>query len=317
MSNGIVKETYSNRYDSSYVLMTAAYNEEAFIEKTLSSVVSQTVLPRRWVIVSDGSTDKTDELVKRYTKQYDFIRLLRVTRPVGRSFGAKVMALQTGSTLLNDLAFKFIGNIDADISVEPSYFEGLMHSFDRRPRLGLAAGLVYEEKAGQFHSRRSNRRDSVSHSAQLLRRECYEAIGGYAVLKYGGEDWYAQVSAKMKGWEAETLPSLIIFHNRHTGTAANVMRDRFRLGRLDYSFGSDPVFEVLKCLQRLPENPVVIGGVARLAGFVWSYLCRDIRPVPADFIVFLRNEQRSKLFSLFKNGAHEGVIPVRPHSREF
>ena len=137
MSTGIVKETYSDRYDSSYVLMTAAYNEEAFIEKTLSSVVSQTVLPRRWVIVSDGSTDKTDELVKRYATQYDFIRLLRVTRPVSRSFGAKVMALQTGSTLLNDLAFKFIGNIDADISVEPSYFEDLMHGFDRRPKSGL------------------------------------------------------------------------------------------------------------------------------------------------------------------------------------
>src|SRR6266536_5542794 len=162
------KEQRNGRGERSYVLMTAAYNEEAFIEKTLTSVVSQTLLPRRWVIVSDGSSDRTDEIVEKYSKQYDFIRLLRVARPPGRSFGSKVLALQRGSKLLDDVIFEFIGNIDADISVECSYFERLIDHFERHPRLGLTAGFVYEEKGGQFGRRSSNRVDSIPHGAQLL-----------------------------------------------------------------------------------------------------------------------------------------------------
>src|SRR5690349_3635311 len=95
---------------TAYVLMTAAYNEEALIEKTIQCVLSQTVLPRRWVIVSDGSTDRTDEIVERYARQHDFIRFVRVSRPVGRSFGSKVRALRLGAELLAEVEFDYIGN---------------------------------------------------------------------------------------------------------------------------------------------------------------------------------------------------------------
>ena len=142
---------------------------------------------------------------------------------------------------------------------------------------------------------------SVAHAAQLVRRECYEAIGGYAVLEYGGEDWHAQISAKMKGWEVEAFPELKIFHHRHTGEGDNLLRHKFRQGRMDYSFGSDPLFEILKCVERSPEKPFVVGGLARFAGFVWSWVCRDRRPVSDEFIAFLRGDQRTKLRSLFRS----------------
>jgi hypothetical protein len=128
-----------------------------------------------------------------------------------------------------------------------------------------------------------------------VRHECYEAIGGYAVLKYGGEDWYAQTCARMKGWTAEAIPELKIYHLRHTGAGSSVLRHRFRLGRLDYSVGSDPLFEVFKCLRRIPERPLLIGGLTRLAGFAWSCILREGRPVSDEFIEFLRREQRQKL----------------------
>lgn len=290
------------------MLMTAAHNEESLIEKTITSVLLQSVRPRRWVIVSDNSTDRTVEIVERYVREYDFIRVLPVTRRPGRNFGSKVIALQSGAKLFEGARFDFIGNIDADVSVNPSYFENLIDRFERNPRLGLTSGFVCEEKAGKFRSRTSNRVDSVPHAAQLLRRECYEAIGGYAVLPYGGEDWYAQTCAKMNGWQIEALPEVPIFHHRHTGGGSNLVRDRFRLGRLDYSLGSDPLFEIFKCLQRLPERPVLVGGIARLAGFFWSYVCRDKRPVPDEFVAFLRVEQKAKVSALFRNFGRPGVI---------
>jgi glycosyltransferase involved in cell wall biosynthesis len=292
---------------SGYVLMTAAYNEEAHIEKTIRSVLSQTLLPKRWVIVSDGSADRTDEIVEKYAKQYGFIRFLRMTRAPGRSFGLKVIALRAGSELLKDVAFDFIGNLDADISLGRSYFEDLIAYFERRPKLGLAGGFVCEEVNGKFQSRRSNRVYSVAHAAQLVRRECYEAIGGYAVLEYGGEDWHAQICAKMKGWEVEAFPELEIFHHRHTGEGDNLLWHGFRQGRADYSFGSAPLFEILKCLERLPERPVFIGGLLRLMGFTWSYACRDSRPVSDEFVAFLRREQNQKILSIIKG--------VRRHAR--
>jgi glycosyltransferase involved in cell wall biosynthesis len=283
-----------------YVLVTAAYNEEANIAKAIESVLSQTRLPNRWVIVSDGSFDRTDEIVLEYAKHHGFIRFLRVTRQPGRSFGSKVRALWAGNELLEETPYDFVGNLDADVSVLPSYFEDLIAHFNLRPALGLAGGFVVEETHGEFRDRRQNRTYSVAHAGQLVRRECYEAIGGYAILEYGGEDWHAQISAKMKGWEVEAFPALKIFHHRHTGEADNLVRHKFRQGRMDYSFGSDPSFEIFKCVLRMPEKPFLIGGAVRLAGFFWSLVCRDERPVSAEFVEFLKREQKQKISALIK-----------------
>jgi glycosyltransferase involved in cell wall biosynthesis len=282
-----------------YVLLTAAYNEQAYIEKTIQSVLDQTARPRRWVIVSDGSTDQTDAIVQRYQREFDFIRFLRMSRPPGHSFRTKVVALQAGEKLLEGVPYDFIGNLDADISIEPSYFGELLHRFRRNPRLGLAGGFVRENEHGHFEDRKSNRTHSVAHAAQLVRSECYRAIGGYKVLEYGGEDWHAQVSAQMRGWETEAFPELPIYHHRHTGKGSSLWRASFRLGQLDHSFGSDPVFELIKCGLRIPARPLVIGGAVRLAGFFWSYLRREPRPVSAEFMSFLRAEQKARVDAIW------------------
>jgi len=282
-----------------YVLMTAAHNEEAFIEKTVESVLRQTVLPKRWVIVSDGSTDNTDRIIESYASQHPFISFLKLTRPAGRNFGSKGMALERGCKLLEGISFEFTGNVDADVAIEPPYFETLIDHFERDPKLGIAAGFVYEEENGVFRSRAANRVHSVPHAAQLVRRECYQAIGGYATFKYGGEDWYAQQSAKMKGWQVRALPELKVFHHRRTGAASSPLRYHFRAGRSDYSFGSDPVFELFKCALRVSEYPWFVGAVTRFLGFAWSGISREKRPVSKEFVDFLRREQWARLLKAF------------------
>ncbi len=285
---------------SSYVLMTAAHNEEADIERTIQSVLAQTVLPKRWLIVSDNSTDRTDEIVQRYADKNSFIRFLRLTRPPGRNFASKVVALRSGEHLLKDVSYDFIGNMDADLSVSPTYFEDLMRQFELNPRLGLAGGFVYEEVNGEFTSRGANRTHSVAHAAQIVRRECYEAIGGYAVLQYGGEDWAAQTSARMKGWDAESIPNLKIFHHRPTGGGSSQLRSGFRLGKLDYSFGTYPIFEVIKCAIRLPHKPFLIGAIVRMAGFAHSYIRREPFLLSGELVSYMRKEQKERMFAYFR-----------------
>jgi poly-beta-1,6-N-acetyl-D-glucosamine synthase len=283
----------------SYVLMSAAHNEELFIEGTIRSVLTQTILPKCWVIVSDASHDRTDEIVTRYTQEHSFIRFLRVDRGVGHNFESKVRALHNGCKLLAGVGYEYIGNLDTDISLDPEYFEELIKRFKQNPLLGIAAGFIYERNRGLFVPRASNRRDSVPHAAQLVRRSCYESIGGYAVLKYGGEDWHAQTSARMRGWQAESIPFLKVYHHRQTGRSTNLLAAKFRLGRLDHSFGSNPIFEFAKCARRIAEPPAVLGAAARLAGFVYSFISREPRPVSSEFQSFLRAEQMAKIAGLF------------------
>jgi biofilm PGA synthesis N-glycosyltransferase PgaC len=289
-----------HRVDERYVLMTAAHNEAAFIAGTIESIVAQTRPPERWVIVSDNSTDGTDEIIQSYAQKHKYIHFVRRSRQPGRDFSSKVRALHSGMHLLNDVEFAFIGNIDGDVSLEPSYFEDLINHFSLRPRLGIAAGFFFEEKDGEFKSRKGNRTYSITHAAQLVRRECFQAIGGYAVLEYGGEDWHAEITAKMKGWEIEAFPDLKIFHHRPTGTGGGLLRYRFRQGKMDYVLGSDPLFEFLKCFHRLGDSPLLIGGIARALGFSGSWISREKLQVSPEFADYLRKEQRLKIRSLIR-----------------
>ena len=112
-----------------YVLITPSRNEARFIEETLKSVVAQTILPLKWVIVNDGSTDATGEIVAKYAAQYSWIEL--VNRPVRkeRHFAAKVQAFNAGMERVKDLQYDIIGNLDADVSLDPDHFEFLLSKF--------------------------------------------------------------------------------------------------------------------------------------------------------------------------------------------
>jgi poly-beta-1,6-N-acetyl-D-glucosamine synthase len=285
--------------DTSYVLLTAAHNEEANIAKTLQSVVQQSALTKKWIIVSDNSTDRTDEIIREYAGRHDFIEFVRVTRPPGHNFAAKILALREGYKLLQGVEYGFIGNLDADISLEPSYFQQLRQRMAEAPSLGIAAGSVYEEVDGRFQPREHNRTYSVPHAAQLARRECYEAIGGYAILKFGGEDTHATTSARMKGWQARSFPDLKIYHQRHTGSGGGQLRSAFRQGQMEYHLGYDVAFEILKCISRMRAQPFLVAGFLRMLGFAWPYIRRDNRDVTKEFVAFIREEQRRRLSSFF------------------
>ena len=286
--------------DAAYMLVTAAHNEEAFIENTIKAVMSQTLLPKRWVIVSDGSVDQTDEIVGAYAERCPFIELVRIGKNHARSFASKVYALNAGLERLKDSDCEFIGNLDADVSFEESYFANLLGEFERDPGLGLAGGFIYEKRRGRFSARANNSIRSVAGAVQLFRRECYESVGGILPLKYGGEDWCAEVMARMKGWRVKAIPELRVFHHKPTGAGAGVLRYWYHQGFMDYSLGSHPLFVIVKCLRRLRAKPYVGGALARLTGFAWAYYRKEERPVPREFVEYLRREQKGRLLGPFQ-----------------
>jgi glycosyltransferase involved in cell wall biosynthesis len=285
-----------------YVLISSAYNEEILIDKTIQSVISQTIRPVCWVIISDGSVDRTDEIIRKYSEQYSFIRYFRLEQNHTRGIVSKANALVFAYKSLQNIEYNYIGNLDADVTFQPDYFESLLQKFELNPSLGIGGGLIYERSGPDFKSRISNSITSVAHAAQLVRRECYESINGYAALKYGGEDWYAEIRARMSGWTARSFEDLRVMHHRPTGGGNRLVDHRFREGKMDYSLGSDPVFELLKCLRRIPENPFFFGAVLRFLGFLWCYVRGEKRLVSPDIARFLRAEQKARIKELFGQG---------------
>ncbi len=281
-----------------YALITAVRNEAAHIERTIRAVLAQSVTPVRWAIVSDGSSDGTNEIVASYSRRHPFIVLVRVDGDAERNFGSKVRALHAAEAALAGSEYDCIANLDGDITFGPTYFSALLDRFRHDPLLGIAGGWIHEDDGRGFVPRRHNLRTMVPHAVQCVRRACYEEIGGYAPLRYGGEDTCAVVEALMRGWRVQAFDDLPVQHHRRTASAGSVLRNRFRQGQADHALGYAPWFEVLKCARRLLDPPAVIGSTLWLSGFAWSYLKAEPRPVSPEFVVFLRRQQRARLTGL-------------------
>lgn len=279
-----------------YALVTAAHNEEAHIERTIRSVTSQTVLPAKWIVLSDGSTDRTDEIVQRYAEDFSFLELVRLERDPQRSFASKVFAQNAGIRMLELEELDFIGFLDGDVSFSQGCFQSLFEKFQKDRSLGLAGGFIYEEVNGKFASVAGNRPWSVAGALQMFRRECYEDIGGFLPLKYGCVDTYPEIVARMKGWRTYSFPEVEVRHHRPTGGAVGVLRYRYRQGFADYSIGYHPIFEVARLVRQIPCPPLSLGPIVQLCGFLAANLHREKRMVSPDLVSFLRKEQKERLF---------------------
>ena len=294
-----------------YVLITPAHNEEKFITKTLDSMVAQTLPPQRWIIVDDGSTDRTAEIVENYAQRFAWIELVRRPQRQDRSFAGKAHAFNMGLERVRSLEFDVIGNLDADISFDPDYFEFLLGKFGESPRLGVAGTTMREAKHDALKDTFYHFRD-VFGACQLFRRECFDEVGGYTPIKWGGIDWIAVRTARLKGWETRSFPDKIFFHHRPMGeTEGNVWKARFDYGRKDYFLGNHPAWQVFRVGYQMLKRPYVLGGLTLAAGYVYSLVARIERPVAPELLKLHRKEQLERLKCLFTHFAKTGELRVR------
>jgi biofilm PGA synthesis N-glycosyltransferase PgaC len=298
-----------------YVLITPARDEAMFIEQTIKSVVGQTVLPLKWVIVSDGSTDGTDDIVKKYAAEHTWIEFVRVPERTERHFAGKVYAFNAGYARVKNLEYDIIGNIDADISFGHDHFEFLLIKFVENPLLGVAGTAFVEDSCVVYNYKFTNI-EHVSGQCQIFRRRCFEEIGGYIPIKGGGIDWTAVTTARMKGWKTRTFTERTFTHHRRMGTSmGTLLSSRFRFGKQDYYLGGHPLWEVFRCSYQMKMKPYILGGLFLLSGYLWAMFRRAKRPVPEELVRFRRREQMIKLrhFLLGKIVKQHGNKNLSPH----
>jgi biofilm PGA synthesis N-glycosyltransferase PgaC len=280
-----------------YIVITPARNESQFIALTLQSMVSQTVRPAKWVIVSDGSTDGTDEIVLKYATENPWIELLRMPERKERNFAGKVIAFNAGYARVKGVQHDVIVSVDADISFDANYFEFLLSKLAEDNSLGLV-GTPFED-TGRERGTYDYRFVSIEHvsgACQVFRRECFEEIGGYVPVKGGGIDHIAVLTARMKGWQTQTFVEKTCTHHRDMGTAQRgPLMAKFRFGMQDYALGGHPLWEVFRTMYQMTRGPVVAGGLMLGAGYFWALLNRAPRPISPELVAFRRREQMQRL----------------------
>jgi len=282
-----------------YVMITCARNEAKYIGPCIESVLSQTVLPKRWVIVSDGSTDSTDEIIKRYCQDNPWIMYQREPEHKAVNFAAKARCFNKAYQLLRDVDFQIVCNIDADVTFDNDYFEFVLSKFANTPELG-AAGTTFLE--GSEISHKHNIANYMDPPGQCLffRRDCFEQIDGYPLIAIGGEDTIATTMARMKGWKTKTFEEKYFFHHRPMNTAENKMaKAYFLIGARDRLIGNHPLWQISRFAYQSFQRPYFMKGFCLYLGYLWAAMYKTDETVTDDVKSFRKGEQLTRLSNAF------------------
>jgi len=276
-----------------YVVITPVRDEEKHLQDTIESVCRQTVTPEEWVIVDDGSKDRTGQIADQYAAKNPWIHVVhRKNRGFRKSGGGVVEAFYDGFNTLRSNDWDFIVKLDGDLGFPADYFEKCFAHFALDPKLGIGGGEIVHDIAGTMKVE-ENPRFHVRGATKIYRRECWDAIEG--LWPATGWDTIDEVKANMLGWKTYAFTELQLHHHRITGTEDGLFRDRVKHGVACYVSGYHPLFVTASCLRRLTKKPLVIGSVGMMYGFLKSHFTRPPRLKDRSYFAYIRGQQLRRL----------------------
>jgi biofilm PGA synthesis N-glycosyltransferase PgaC len=280
-------------YKPRYVIVTPVRDEEKYVESTIESVLRQTVKPVEWMLIDDGSSDRTGMILDRYAAEYPWLRVLhRANRGFRKAGGGVMEAFHDGYNRLQIADWDFLVKLDGDLSFDPDYFEKCFDYFERDPKLGIGGGEIHHDIGGTMRVE-GNPRFHVRGATKIYKRACWEGIGG--LWPAPGWDTIDEVKANMLGWNTYSFPDLLLHHHRFTGSEEGLFRDRVKHGVACYVSGYHPLYVLASCVHRLPQKPYVMGSVGIMYGFLKAYLTRPPRPNDRAYMGYIRDQQLRRL----------------------
>lgn len=258
---------YSSISSLKYVIVSPVKDEERFVQFTLQSVTGQTLKPVLWLIVDDGSRDKTPEIVSNYIEFHQFIRLVRNPRAGLRQTGSAVIrAFNFGFESIRDTAYDFIVKLDCDLSFEPDYFEKIFKRFIADPKLGIASGIYLEQDRTGAWKPVTMPAYHAAGACKVIRRECFEDIGRFIVA--AGWDTVDEIRAKSCGWKTGHVQDLCMKHHKPEGSGIGFIKTSIMHGEIYYLTGGSRLFFLFKVLHRVSAKPYVLRALALLVGYM-------------------------------------------------
>jgi glycosyltransferase involved in cell wall biosynthesis len=278
-----------------YLIITPVRDEARHIEKTIASVTEQTVRPRQWIIVDDGSTDGTSEVLDRAAQVMPWITVVHRANRGHRLPGGGVMeAFYAGYDVASIDDWEFVVKLDGDLSFAPSYFETCFAKFHEDSKLGIGGGTVCQlEEDNLVVDARGDPAFHVRGATKIYRRECWLQVA--PLVRGPGWDTIDEVKANRHGWTTRTFSDLTLIQHKPTGGADGSWRDAYKNGRANYMTGYHPAFMVAKCVKRLSARPLVIQSLALLLGYCSGYVKRLPQGVDQDTREYLRQQQLNRL----------------------
>lgn len=277
-----------------YCVISPCRDEAKFLTTTLASVAAQTVLPSLWVIVDDGSTDATPEILKEWAASRPWVRVVRREDRGRRKVGPGVVdAFYEGYEVVKGLEWDYVCKLDMDLDLPPGYFEALMVRMEADPRLGSTSGQAYYTSAdtGQLVSEGISPEMSVG-ASKFYRRRCFEQIGGFVrAVMWDGLDCHR---SRMLGWRVDSRDDVEtrFIHLRPMGSShRGIWAGRRRHGYGQYFMGTGLGYMTASAVYRMVRRPFVLGGVAMWWGYVSSAFRREPRLEDPEFRRFLRRYQ--------------------------
>jgi glycosyltransferase involved in cell wall biosynthesis len=278
-----------------YVVVTPARNEQETLGLTIASMVGQRIRPAQWVIVDDGSGDRTREIAREAAREHDWIVLHERADRGFRQLGSGVVhAFDEGLARLDVRDWDFVVKLDADLSFGPEYFETLLRRFDANPRLGMASGKTFLPTPGGGRKLEWCHDEHVRGPSKMYSRACFEAIGGLEAVR--GWDMIDETRAQMQGFETWSFPDLVLIHHRPIDARQpRVYRSRFDMGRLYHHLGYHWLYLAVRSARSaLQDYPRGLGGLLLFLGWHWAWLRREPRYDP-DFTAFVRRRQLERM----------------------
>jgi len=275
-----------------YAIVTPVKDEINYFTKTTKSIIEQEILPQKWIIINDGSTDGTEKIIEQIEIKYGWIEGIHREPNTNRKPGGEFV-LGIGLNKLNLDEYDFIVRMDGDLEFEPSYFKQLFEIFDASPELGIAGGVCYitrkdkiiEEKHPRFHTRGP---------LKTYRTKCFKDIGGLEACL--GWDTIDELKANMLGWKTRSFPELKISHLKKTQSAQGFLKAGITHGKANYYAGYSPFFIIIKTFYWLARRRYKTPAF----GLVWGYFSLMIRlekrPIDKKLIKYVRKQQRNKIF---------------------
>lgn len=282
---------------NSYVIITPARNEEAYIIHTLNSVAKQSLLPKKWIVVDDGSTDRTFDIVKEFSKDHDWLEIFqKQDRGYFEYYIGVIESFYFGYNKLNGLKWDYIVKLDADLSLGPSYFKTCLDRLNETQNLGIAGGTIYNiingqsvmDKVPNFH---------VRGATKIYKYKCFKDIGG--ISETPGWDTLDVVKANMLGWKTQSFPDLPVYHHRYTGYGDRIFKNMFYMGYSHYFVGYDSLYITLRSIKRLFKKPIFIGSIFTMLGYLYGLLFRKEQYHDKELLYFVKTHQRKRMF--FRN----------------
>jgi glycosyltransferase involved in cell wall biosynthesis len=279
----------------SYVIITPVRNEGQYLQKTIDSVVSQTLKPRKWVIVNDGSTDNTGQIIDAASRQHSWMQAVhRPDRGFRKQGGGVIEAFYDGHHLVVHEPWDFVVKLDGDLSFERTYFESCLERFTLNSRLGIGGGTVCRLEGGALVAETSgDPRFHVRGATKIYRRACWEQING--LLKAPGWDTVDELKANMLGWETLTFEDLKLLQHKDTGSVDGAWRNWVKNGLANYVSAYHPLFMMAKCLKRVFDRPYLLGAAGLAFGFIGGYVRRVPRIEDSALMHYIRAQQIRKL----------------------